>query len=253
MRQLGIDFGTKKIGLALTDEAGKMAFPHSVIPNDENFLSTVVQLMEDQLVTDVVVGHSLANDGTPNAVHADVESFIADLTLRCPIPIHLQPEQFTTAAASRLTGKNDQTDAAAAALILESWLQKSESVLDQSSSEEVEEAEDCEPEISFDQFTAVEIRLGTIQAVEAVEGADKLLKLKVDLGEKEPRQIVSGIREYFPDEQELVGKQCPFVTNLAPRKIRGVESQGMILAGQAGEAFAILHPNSQLPAGTRLY
>ena len=100
---------------------------------------------------------------------------------------------------------------------------------------------------------AVEIKLGTIEAVEIVENADKLLKLTVNLGEDEPRQIVSGIREFFEAEQVLVGRQCPFIANLAPRKIKGLESQGMILAGEEGGVFALLHPSNKLPSGTRLY
>ena len=76
--------------------------------------------------------------------------------------------------------------------------------------------------MSFDAFATVEIKLGTIEAVSIVEGADRLLQLTVDLGEAEPRQIVSGIREFFPDEQVLIGRQCPFIANLAPRKIKGL-------------------------------
>ena len=124
MRKLGIDFGTKKVGLALTDEAGKMAFPHSVVPNDTSLLNVVEQLIAEKEVSEVVIGHSLNLDGTPNPVQTDIEEFITDLTLRVPIPIHLEPEQFTSAAAAQITGKNAQTDAAAAALILEGHLAK---------------------------------------------------------------------------------------------------------------------------------
>lgn len=106
--------------------------------------------------------------------------------------------------------------------------------------------------ISYDDFAKVEISLGTIKRVEIVEGADKLLRLEVDFGESELRQILSGIREYFADEQELVGQQCPFVTNLAPRTIRGFESNGMILAANTAEGFALFHPSQPLPPGTRL-
>lgn len=106
--------------------------------------------------------------------------------------------------------------------------------------------------INYEDFAKLEIRIGNILAVEIVEGADKLLKLTVDFGEESPRQIVSGIREYFVDESVLVGKQCPFVVNLAPRTIRGLESQGMILAGGSGETFALLHPHHIIPAGTQI-
>lgn len=104
--------------------------------------------------------------------------------------------------------------------------------------------------ISYDDFAKLEIRIGTILTAEVVEGADKLLRLTVDIGEETPRQIVSGIREYFADPSELVGKQCPFLTNLEPRTIRGLESQGMILAAANDEKFALLNPNVELPPGT---
>ncbi|MFT5832267.1 MAG: putative transcription antitermination factor YqgF [Candidatus Paceibacteria bacterium] len=253
MRLLGIDYGTKKVGLALTDESGSMAFPHAVIPNDGSFLQNITALIEEKLVTAVVIGQSLNLDGTPNAVQTNIESFITDLTLQTPVPIHLEPEQMTTQQAAATTGRNDQTDAAAAALILESYLAKQRNMSEpQEKTPEVIE-EEISKEISFDQFMDVEIILGTIEAVEVVENADKLLKLTVNLGEENPRQIVSGIREFYEDEQELVGKQCPFIANLAPRKIKGLVSQGMILAGEVDGVFAILNPSNELPTGTRLY
>lgn len=106
--------------------------------------------------------------------------------------------------------------------------------------------------ITYDDFAKLEIRIGTIEAVEVVEGADKLLKLTVDLGEASPRQIISGIRMYFVDPQEIVGKQCPFVANLEPRVIRGLESQGMIMAASVDDLFALLNPHIQLPPGTKV-
>ncbi len=106
--------------------------------------------------------------------------------------------------------------------------------------------------ITYDDFTNIEITLGTILSVEVVPDADKLLRLMVDCGEEAPRQILSGIRTYFEDPQVLVGKQCPFVTNLAPRTIRGLESNGMILAANTEEAFALLHPSVPLKNGTKL-
>lgn len=106
--------------------------------------------------------------------------------------------------------------------------------------------------ISYDDFAKLDIAIGVITSVEVVEGADKLLRLLVDVGEEEPRQIISGIREYFDDIQILVGKQCPFLLNLEPRVIRGLESQGMILAASHEDIFALLIPHNELPAGTRV-
>lgn len=107
-------------------------------------------------------------------------------------------------------------------------------------------------QISYDDFAKLEIVIGTIVSVEIVEGADKLLKLMVAVGEEQPRQIVSGIREYIPDIQSLVGKQCPFLINLEPRTIRGFESQGMILAPSNEGAFALLHPSRPLNSGSKV-
>jgi methionine--tRNA ligase beta chain len=106
--------------------------------------------------------------------------------------------------------------------------------------------------ISYEDFAKLDIALGTIVSVEEVEGADKLLRLMVDVGEETPRQIVSGIKEYFADIQSLVGKQCPFLVNLEPRVIRGLESQGMILAANNDATLALLVTDHTLIPGTRV-
>jgi methionyl-tRNA synthetase len=104
---------------------------------------------------------------------------------------------------------------------------------------------------TIDDFMKIEIKVGTVLSVNVVEGADKLYILSVDMGEEKPRQILSGIREYVqPDD--LLGKQFPFVTNLAPRMLRGHESQGMILAGSDESGLALLNPSKTLVNGTRL-
>lgn len=94
--------------------------------------------------------------------------------------------------------------------------------------------------ISIDDFKKVEIRIGEIKSAEPIEGSEKLLKLLVNFG-SEDRQVLSGIAAHFPNPADLVGKKCPFVTNLAPRMMMGLESQAMILAtGGDGETpFAL--------------
>ena len=104
---------------------------------------------------------------------------------------------------------------------------------------------------TIDDFQKIEIRMGTVLSVAVVEGADKLYILSVDLGEEKPRQILSGIRE-FVSIDDLQGKQFPFVTNLAPRMLRGHESNGMILAGSDDSGLALLNPSKSLVNGTRL-
>jgi methionyl-tRNA synthetase len=107
------------------------------------------------------------------------------------------------------------------------------------------------PFATIDDFMKIEIKVGTVMSVSIVEGADKLYILQVDLGEEKPRQILSGIREYV-NEEDLTGKQFPFVTNLAPRMLRGHESNGMILAGSDENSLALFNPHKALKNGTRL-
>lgn len=104
--------------------------------------------------------------------------------------------------------------------------------------------------ISYEDFSKLEIKIGTIIAVAVVPDADRLLQLTVDVGEEAPRQIISGIREYFEDIQSLVGRQSPFLTNLEARTIRGLESQGMILAVGQADVFSLLQPTHNVPAGS---
>ncbi len=106
--------------------------------------------------------------------------------------------------------------------------------------------------ITFDDFARIDLRAGKILAAEKVEKADKLLKLSVDLGEAQPRTIVSGIAQHFSPE-EIVGKLVTVVANLAPRKMRGIESQGMILmAGDADGKLVFVSPVSDVPGGSEV-
>lgn len=100
--------------------------------------------------------------------------------------------------------------------------------------------------IKFPDFEKLDIRVGKILSAEKVEGADKLLKLEVDFGSFR-RQIVAGLAPYFKPE-ELAGKQCPFVINLEPRKLRGLESQGMILVAGM-ETPILLRPEKEVENG----
>lgn len=121
---MAIDFGTKKLGVAFSDEGGNMAFPHDVIPNDASLLKTIEKLAAEKHVDEIVIGHSIARDGSDNKVQKAIEEFIGDLTLHIGVPVHLEPEQYSTQEAMRLQGKNAKTDASAAAIILNSFLMK---------------------------------------------------------------------------------------------------------------------------------
>ena len=105
------------------------------------------------------------------------------------------------------------------------------------------------PEIVFDDFAKIDLRVGTIVAASKVEKADKLLQLSVDLG-FETRTIVSGIAQHFEPET-IVGKQVTVVVNLAPRKMRGIESNGMILmAEDANGKLHFINPSDNINPGS---
>ena len=104
--------------------------------------------------------------------------------------------------------------------------------------------------ISIDEFRKIELRIATVKQAEPHPNADKLLVLKVDLGTEE-RQIVAGIRAHYTPE-ELVGKQVVVVANLETAKLRGLESQGMVLAASEGERIVILMPEKTVNAGAKV-
>lgn len=106
-------------------------------------------------------------------------------------------------------------------------------------------------EISYDDFAKLDIRIGTIVAAELVPETDKLIKCTIDFGEIGQRTIVSGIAQWKKPE-ELVGRQLPYIVNLAPRMLRGVESQGMLLAASDESGVALLSPERPMSAGTKL-
>ena len=123
--------------------------------------------------------------------------------------------------------------------------------------------------INFEDFIKLEIRIGKILAAERVEGSDKLMKLEVDFGfetvalpaeggsetpktEQKPiiRQIVAGIAKFYTPEA-LIGKECPFAYNLAPRSLKGLESQGMILCpSDSTSGPVLLHPDKEIELGS---
>ena len=110
-----------------------------------------------------------------------------------------------------------------------------------------------EETIKYEDFEKLDIRIGTIEKAEPLKDSDKLLKLAVSFGE-EKRQIVAGIAEFYSPE-ELEGKQCPFLFNLEPKKLRGEESQGMLMAidpsGDKKEC-CLLHPDKKVSDGSKI-
>jgi methionyl-tRNA synthetase len=104
--------------------------------------------------------------------------------------------------------------------------------------------------ISIEEFRRLDLRVGTVRSAAAHPNADRLLVLRVDLGSEE-RQIVAGIRRCYAPE-ELVGRQVVVVSNLEPATLRGIESQGMLLAASDGEQIVVLSPEKQVGAGSKV-
>ena len=105
--------------------------------------------------------------------------------------------------------------------------------------------------ITIEEFARVDLRVGTIRAAEAHPKADRLLVLQVDIGEPTPRQLVAGIRAAY-DPRFLVGQQVVVVANLKPAMLRGVESQGMLLAASDNDGLAVLAPGRRFAPGTKV-
>ena len=127
MRYLGIDYGTKKVGLALSDESGRMGFPHASIPNDGRLIDYVRDLVKHKEVNVVVIGESKDFSGNENKVAAKAKAFAALLEDTADVTVEWEPETMTTQEARRdpegvYTGSHAAVDASAAALILTSYL-----------------------------------------------------------------------------------------------------------------------------------
>lgn len=117
--------------------------------------------------------------------------------------------------------------------------------------EMLEEVENKKPEITYDDFDKLDLRVGKIITSEKVENADKLLKFSVEVG-NEVRTIVSGVANYYKPE-ELLNKNVVIVANLKPRKIRGIESVGMILyAEDENDNICFVTPSKDMPSGSQV-
>lgn len=129
MKYLGIDFGGKRVGIAVSDDTGNMAFPHSVMFNDKNLLDNVEKIVKEENIGSIVIGESKDFKGEPNKIMAEIEGFKKILAENLKLPVHLEPEFLTSAQAERIQGKTDLHDAAAAAIILQSFLDKNPPML----------------------------------------------------------------------------------------------------------------------------
>ena len=120
---IGIDYGSKKVGIAISDEGGAMAFPKATLANDRALIPSVVALIREENVTAVIVGDSKNADGKDNAIMYDARAFTLELQKVSSVAVHFEPEFYSSQEARMLTGKT-LVDAEAAAIILNSYLDR---------------------------------------------------------------------------------------------------------------------------------
>lgn len=123
-KYMGIDYGKKRIGIALSDEEGKVAFPKVVLQNSGNAVTEVENICREENVVAIVLGESKDFSGKDNPLMKQILSFKEELGRKSGLHIYLEPEFYTSLEAERLQGKTDMHDASAAALILKSFLDK---------------------------------------------------------------------------------------------------------------------------------
>lgn len=124
MRLLGIDYGSKRVGLALSDESGVFAFPYSVVPGGKNAVPLVAQVCKENAVEKIVIGESLDYKGNPNKIMPAIIQFAELLGAATQIPVVFEREFLTTREASHIQGEHASIDASAAALILKSYIDR---------------------------------------------------------------------------------------------------------------------------------
>ena len=123
MKYLGIDYGEKNVGIAVSDDSGSLAFAKTILNNNKQLLESVLKICDEEKVDVIVMGDSFDFSGQPNNIMEDVLKFKKDLE-KNDLIVYLEPEFLTSAEAERIQGKNDKIDASAAALILKSYLDK---------------------------------------------------------------------------------------------------------------------------------
>ena len=244
MKYIGIDFGEKRVGISLSDENGKMAFPKEVMINDKNIVEKIASFAKENNVSSAILGESKNYQGEDNKIMGEILKVKQELE-KVGLKVILEPEFMTSMQVEKTFGKTEMLDASSATIILQSFLDR------MNNQKKVESESAPREKITYDDFKKVEMKVGKILNAEKVLKSDKLLKLTVDFAEGVPRQIVSGIATSFSPEV-LVGKKVVFITNLLPRQLMGLESNGMILAGKGDDKLALLEMPDFIKEGTSL-
>lgn len=150
MKYLGIDFGTKKVGFAQSDDEGKLAFPLMISPNDAQLFKDTVELIREMKIGTVVIGESVDQKGKPNAIAKDARAFGTKLESACDVVVAFEKEWYSTVEARKQPGNegNHDVDDQAAALVLQRYLDKMNGpgIAADDVSEEDDEESDTQPD-----------------------------------------------------------------------------------------------------------
>lgn len=124
MKLLGVDYGEKRIGIAISDESGAIAFPKAVLPGDRNLLPSLTRIVSEEHISAIVFGESHNYNGTENRIMAAASACARALAAATGIPVYFEPEFLTSRQAEHIQGKTAATDASAAAIILQSYIDR---------------------------------------------------------------------------------------------------------------------------------
>ncbi len=124
MRLLGIDYGTKKVGVAMTDLTGVYPAPYQVLPNNQHLVSEIEKICQTEKIDKIVVGDPINFKKVENEMRAEVKKFAEELAQHLNLPVDFENEFYTSKEAERIIGRDDMYDARAAALILRSYIDR---------------------------------------------------------------------------------------------------------------------------------
>ncbi len=124
MKRMGIDYGSKRVGIALSDDGGTMAFPKTVLPAGPDLVPTLEKMIRAEKVEEIVLGESKDFSQNENPIMIEVHAFKVQIEKAASIPVHFEPELMTSREAQHIQGNNDMNDASAAAIILQSYINR---------------------------------------------------------------------------------------------------------------------------------
>ncbi len=125
---MGIDYGGKRVGLALSDETERFAYPYEVLANDKELIGNILKIVSKERVGRIILGRSLDYKMQPNKIMEKIDKFKGELEIASNLPVEYENEFMTTMEAERLQGAGQKTDASAAALILKSYIDRQHSL-----------------------------------------------------------------------------------------------------------------------------